>query len=189
MITGYEGDAGRGRGQARRRHRAPRRASAATPLGEEPGEAWAHGRFDAPYLRDSMLDVGVLVETLETATFWCNRDALYAAVQAALDGVARRRRAWCSATSRTSTRPAARSTSPSPPRPAPTRCRSGSPPRPPRATRSSPPAPPSPTTTPSAPTTGPGWPHEIGELGVSVLRAVKADLDPTGVLNPGVLIP
>ena len=30
---------------------------------------------------------------------------------------------------------------------------------------------------------------EIGDLGVSVLRAVKADLDPTGVLNPGVLIP
>ncbi len=30
---------------------------------------------------------------------------------------------------------------------------------------------------------------EIGELGASVLRAVKADLDPTGVLNPGVLIP
>ena len=28
------------------------------------------GRFDAPYLRDSLLDVGVLVETLETATFW-----------------------------------------------------------------------------------------------------------------------
>ena len=51
------------------------------------------------------------------------------------------------------------------------------------------PAPPSPTTTPSAPTTGRGWPQEIGELGVSVLRAVKADLDPTGVLNPGVLVP
>ena len=31
--------------------------------------------------------------------------------------------------------------------------------------------------------------HEIGELGASVLRAVKADLDPTGVLNPGVLVP
>ena len=30
---------------------------------------------------------------------------------------------------------------------------------------------------------------EIGDLGVSVLRAVKADLDPTGVLNPGVLVP
>ena len=46
-----------------------------TSVGEEPGEAWAHGRFDAPYLRDSLLDVGVLVETLETATFWSNRDA------------------------------------------------------------------------------------------------------------------
>ena len=30
---------------------------------------------------------------------------------------------------------------------------------------------------------------EIGDLGASVLRAVKADLDPTGVLNPGVLVP
>ena len=30
---------------------------------------------------------------------------------------------------------------------------------------------------------------EIGELGASVLRAVKTDLDPTGILNPGVLIP
>jgi alkyldihydroxyacetonephosphate synthase len=31
--------------------------------------------------------------------------------------------------------------------------------------------------------------REIGELGGSVLRAVKADLDPTGILNPGVLVP
>ena len=30
---------------------------------------------------------------------------------------------------------------------------------------------------------------EIGPVGVAVLRAVKADLDPTGVLNPGVLVP
>jgi alkyldihydroxyacetonephosphate synthase len=30
---------------------------------------------------------------------------------------------------------------------------------------------------------------EIGPVGVRVLRAVKAELDPTGVLNPGVLIP
>jgi alkyldihydroxyacetonephosphate synthase len=30
---------------------------------------------------------------------------------------------------------------------------------------------------------------EIGEVGVRVLRAVKAELDPTGILNPGVLIP
>jgi alkyldihydroxyacetonephosphate synthase len=30
---------------------------------------------------------------------------------------------------------------------------------------------------------------EIGDLGVAVLRAVKAALDPVGVLNPGKLIP
>jgi alkyldihydroxyacetonephosphate synthase len=30
---------------------------------------------------------------------------------------------------------------------------------------------------------------EIGDLGVRVLRAVKRELDPTGVLNPGKLVP
>ena len=56
-----------------------------TDLGEERGRSWAEGRFHAPYLRDSMLDAGVLVETLETATFWSNRDRLYAAVKSALE--------------------------------------------------------------------------------------------------------
>jgi alkyldihydroxyacetonephosphate synthase len=31
--------------------------------------------------------------------------------------------------------------------------------------------------------------REIGPVGVGILRAVKAELDPTGVLNPGVLVP
>ena len=44
-----------------------------------------HGRFHAPYLRDSLLDVGVLVETLETATFWSRRDEVYLAVRACLE--------------------------------------------------------------------------------------------------------
>ena len=61
-----------------------------TSLGEEPGEAWAHGRFNAPYLRDSLLDVGVLVETLETATFWSNLRRAVRRVKAALEAVARR---------------------------------------------------------------------------------------------------
>ena len=75
MITGYEGTPAAVDGQAGRGHRAARPASAARRSARAPGEAWAHGRFDAPYLRDSMLDVGVLVETLETATFWSNRRA------------------------------------------------------------------------------------------------------------------
>jgi alkyldihydroxyacetonephosphate synthase len=31
--------------------------------------------------------------------------------------------------------------------------------------------------------------REIGPLGVEVLRAVKARLDPDGICNPGVLLP
>ncbi|MBV8966052.1 MAG: FAD-binding oxidoreductase, partial [Mycobacteriaceae bacterium] len=31
--------------------------------------------------------------------------------------------------------------------------------------------------------------HEVGGLGVEVLKAVKARLDPAGILNPGKLIP
>ena len=55
-----------------------------SPLGEEPGQHWAEGRYAAPYQRDAMLDLGVLVETLETATFWSNMPNLYGAVRAAL---------------------------------------------------------------------------------------------------------
>jgi alkyldihydroxyacetonephosphate synthase len=56
------------------------------PAGEEPGRTWAAGRFDAPYLRDSMLDAGVLVETLETATYWSHLRRTYDAVSTALTG-------------------------------------------------------------------------------------------------------
>ena len=31
--------------------------------------------------------------------------------------------------------------------------------------------------------------HEVGPLGVGILRAAKAELDPAGILNPGILIP
>jgi alkyldihydroxyacetonephosphate synthase len=48
------------------------------------GEGWAAGRYRGPYLRDSLLDAGALVETLETACFWSSLPGLYAAVCAAL---------------------------------------------------------------------------------------------------------
>ena len=53
-------------------------------LGTGPGEAWRAGRFLAPYLRDSLLDKGAFVETLETATFWSNLAHLRAEVTTAL---------------------------------------------------------------------------------------------------------
>jgi len=82
MIVGHEGASV---ADQRARITAALEKLGGTPLGEERGQAWSEGRFHAPYLRDSMLDVGVLVETLETATFWSNRERLYAAVKTALE--------------------------------------------------------------------------------------------------------
>ena len=39
-------------------------------LGQPAGRAWVRSRFHGPYLRDELMDRGVLVETLETATTW-----------------------------------------------------------------------------------------------------------------------
>ncbi len=83
MIVGFEGD--RATVDLRRATATVRLMDRdGTRIGEEAGQAWAAGRYHGPYLRDSMLDVGVLVETLETATFWSNLPTLYAAVSTAL---------------------------------------------------------------------------------------------------------
>ncbi|GAB5905070.1 FAD-binding oxidoreductase [Mycobacteroides chelonae] len=59
-------------------------AAGGTALGDEPGKAWDHGRFDAPYLRDALIDAGAVVETLETATSWRSLATLRMAVTTAL---------------------------------------------------------------------------------------------------------
>ncbi len=187
MITGYEGTPSAV--EARRTAvTALLSGLGGTPVGEAAGEAWAHGRFDAPYLRDSMLDVGVLVETLETATFWSNREALYTGVKTAVEqtlgegtlvlchishvyetgcslyftvatkGAEDPLQQWLAAKAAANDAIVAAGAT---------------------------------ITHHHAVGTDhkPWLVHEIGELGASVLRAVKADLDPTGVLNPGVLVP
>jgi alkyldihydroxyacetonephosphate synthase len=163
-----------------------------TPVGEAAGEAWAHGRFNAPYLRDSLLDVGVLVETLETATFWSNRDALYSGVKTALEQTLARDgqsgtlvlchishvyETGCSLYFTVATRESAD--------PLPQWLAAKA------AANDAIVAAGATITHHHAVGTDhkPWLVHEIGELGASVLRAVKADLDPTGVLNPGVLVP
>jgi alkyldihydroxyacetonephosphate synthase len=57
----------------------------AMPLGDKPASHWRAGRFLGPYLRDPMMDRGIGVDTLETATRWPNVQNLYAVVKSALE--------------------------------------------------------------------------------------------------------
>ena len=162
-----------------------------TSLGEGPARAWEHGRFNAPYLRDGLLSAGALCETLETATSWSNVPTLKAAVTDAL------------------TRSLADSGTP-----ALVMChishvyptgaslyftvvaaQRGNPIEQWRAAKTA--------ASEAMVRVGATITHhhavgadhrpwmrdEVGDLGVAVLRAVKSTLDPTGIMNPGKLIP
>jgi alkyldihydroxyacetonephosphate synthase len=82
-IVGFEGEA---REVERRRRRAAAllREGGGLGLGRRPGEIWQRGRYGGPYLRDALLDHGVMVDTLETATSWSNLASVHAAVGRAL---------------------------------------------------------------------------------------------------------
>lgn len=60
------------------------RAHGAKSRGEDPARSWERGRFAAPAMRDALLDIGVLAETLETAATWSRLAAVKAAVAEAL---------------------------------------------------------------------------------------------------------
>ena len=187
MVVGHEGEP----------HAvAARRAAVAavltglggTDLGEEPGRAWEHGRFHAPYLRDALLDVGVLVETLETATFWSRRQEVYDAVRAALVGaLGEGALVLCHVSHVYETGCSLYFT---------VAVRQGDDPiaqwaRAKTAASDAMLAAGATITHHHAVGTDhkPWLAREIGPVGVQVLRAVKDSLDPTGVLNPGVLVP
>jgi alkyldihydroxyacetonephosphate synthase len=82
-ILGFEGEHS---AVTRRRGQAARilKSAGALSLGGRPGNAWLRGRYDGPYLRDALLDNCFFVETLETAAEWSDLLDLYAAVQKAL---------------------------------------------------------------------------------------------------------
>jgi alkyldihydroxyacetonephosphate synthase len=82
-ILGFEGEADEAMDRANRA-RMLLRAAGGLRLGKRPGAAWERQRYRAPYLRDELLDRGVMVETLETATTWSNLANLYDAVRDAL---------------------------------------------------------------------------------------------------------
>jgi alkyldihydroxyacetonephosphate synthase len=83
-IVGFEGDERSVRAR-RRRASALIRKRGGLGVGRSPGEAWRHGRFAAPYLRDELLTHGVMVETLETATQWSNLRRLHRSVGEAIE--------------------------------------------------------------------------------------------------------
>lgn len=185
MIVGYEGA---DIGPRRELVSAALAGSGGTSLGEERGAAWADGRFNAPYLRDSLLDVGVLVETLETATFWSNRENVYQAVKKSLKAeLGERRIALCHISHVYETGCALYFTV------------AVAETEDPQAQWAAAKEKASQAIIDAGGTIthhhGVGTDHkpwlaqEIGPVGTSILRAVKKELDPTGILNPGVLIP
>jgi alkyldihydroxyacetonephosphate synthase len=84
VIAGFEGASSDEVSARQRRAGAVLARCGGLRLGARPGEAWLRGRYNGPYLRDELLDRGVMVETLETATTWTNLQFLYAAVRDAL---------------------------------------------------------------------------------------------------------
>ncbi len=171
--------------------RALLQARGGTSLGEAPARAWEHGRFGAPYLRDSLLSAGALCETLETATNWSNVPTLKAAVTEALTSslaesgtpalvLCHISHVYPTGASLYFTVVAGqRGNAIEQWRKAKTAAsdammRTGA-------------------TITHHHAVGadhrPWMRAEVGDLGVAVLRAVKATLDPAGILNPGKLIP
>lgn len=83
MICGWQGE----REAVSRRRREGRknlRRAGGLSLGSAPGRSWERHRFDGPYLRDHLIDEGVLVETLETSHIWSELPSLYESVTESL---------------------------------------------------------------------------------------------------------
>jgi alkyldihydroxyacetonephosphate synthase len=191
MVCGWEGER---ESVERRRTLATGklRSGGAAALGGAPGRAWERSRYDGPYLRDELLDLGYLADTLETAHTWSRLEHLYDEVRAALrtafaaqgthalvmchlshayrDGASlyftflARRRPGAELEQWRAAKAAASAAI----------VEAGG-------------------TITHHHAVGrdhaPYMPAEVGELGVEALRAVKERLDPAGIMNPGKLLP
>ncbi len=85
IVVGFEGDE---ESVARRRALAVRalRRGGAAYLGQGAGRSWEHGRYQGPYLRDTLMGMGAMVETLETSHTWSRLHELHEAVATAIHG-------------------------------------------------------------------------------------------------------
>ena len=82
-FVGFEGSAGEIR-RNRRLFSRIARAHGGVPLGRRPGALYDQKKFDTPYLRDFLLDRGVLADVCETAAPWSRLETLHETVYAAV---------------------------------------------------------------------------------------------------------
>ncbi len=188
MICGWEGerdDVSRRRGISQSRLR----LGGAVPLGRSAGNSWHSNRYGGPYLRDELMSIGVMVETLETAHTWSRLDELYRGVGEALRGaVGERSIVMCHVSHAYPDGASLYFTFL-------TRARPGEELEQWRAAKS---AACDAIVTAEGTIThhhavgrdhAPYMRAEVGELGLEALRAVKERLDPMGIMNPGKLLP
>ncbi len=83
MILGFEGDADVVSAE-KSRGLAISKSHGAFDLGHRVASAWLRDRYETPYLRDVLMEHGVLVDTLETATTWDNLVDLHTKLAAAI---------------------------------------------------------------------------------------------------------
>ncbi len=190
-ILGFEGA---GRELAERRERALElmRAHGGLGVGRSPGEAWRKARFSAPYLRDDLLSQGVMVETLETATQWSNVRTLHDGVGRAIAEALNRRGTpglvMCHVSHLYETGASLYFTFIAAQQPGDEIGQW-------RAVKDAASAAISAGGGTITHHHGVGQDHvpwiarEISDTGVAALRAVKAELDPAGIMNPGKLLP
>jgi alkyldihydroxyacetonephosphate synthase len=84
LVAAFEGDTD-SVSATHRKFQAIAKRFGASSLGRERGESWYRNRFQGPYLRDPLLDHGVGVDTLETAVSWSRLAPLYTAIRKALE--------------------------------------------------------------------------------------------------------
>ncbi|HYN57388.1 MAG TPA: FAD-binding oxidoreductase [Motilibacterales bacterium] len=163
------------------------RRHGAASLGRGAGESWLRHRFEGPYLRDTLMDKGYLVETVETATSWLRLPELRASVTGALSRSLGRTYVMAHVSHVYETGASLYITA-----------LASAGPEQAERWRAAKHAASQAIVGQGATIThhhGIGADHapwladEIGDVGVELLRTVKSHLDPQGILNPGVLLP